>query len=462
MAAITSSGAGSGLQVNSLVEQLVAAERAPYDARLTRVDTKLTTEFSALSQLKAAMSSFQSALTTLKAADAFALRKATVSDETAFTATASSTAASGSYDVEVKQLARAAQLGSAPFLAGADAVVGTGTLAISMGTATFNITLDAEHSTLGNIRDAINNAPANPGVRATLIRGVAGSQLVLTGAATGAGKAIKVLASGGNGGLAQIAYDPPGITGLDLIGDPPQDAIVFVSGIEIHSADNSIDEAIDGVTLSLKKADEGTLVSLTVASDDSGIQSRATGFVNAYNVLANQIAKLRSYDAATKAAGPLLGDAMLRNIESQMRRLVSEPVSSGTQPYTTLASLGITSTVTGTLALDSAKFNAALAANPAAAGAVFGSTDGVAKRLDSFLTGHLATTGDLATRDAGITTRRKDLTAQQTALDARMAVIQARYLKQFTALDSLLTQMQSTSSYLATQLNQISSIGNQS
>ena len=455
MAAITSAGAGSGLDVNSLVTQLVAADRAPYDNRLATADSRLTTEFSALSQLKGAMSSFQSALSTMKDTTSYVLRKASVGDPSAFTATLGSSAVAGNYDIDIVQLAKSAQLKSAPFTGGATSEVGTGTLLLSMGAASFSVTLAAPANTLADVRDAINSASGNPGINAALVSGVNGAQLVLTGTATGATNAIKVTTSGGDGGLAQLVYDPPTTTALIPI-SAAQDAIVNVSGITVNSASNTIDKAIDGVTLNLLTADPGTPVSLAVTNDQSGMQSRVNSFVSAYNVLANQIAKLRSYDPATKAAGPMLGDAMLLNIESQMRRLMSAPVSGLTGPYTSLASLGITSSVSGTLSVDATKLQAALTASPTAVGAVFGSTNGVAGRLYTFLDNHLSATGDITHRDATITANRKDLTTQKDALDARMAVIQARYQKQFSALDQLLTQMQSTSAYLVKQLSQSS------
>ena len=77
----------------------------------------------------------------------------------------------------------------------------------------------------------------------------------------------------------------------------------------------------------------------------------------------------------------------------------------------------------------------------------------MAATLYNFLDSHLSATGDITNRDATITANRKDLIARKQALDDRMAVVQARYQKQFNALDQLLTQMQSTSSYLAKQLS---------
>lgn len=452
MATITSSGAISGLNVSSLVSQLVAAERGTYDARFTRAEAKVTTQMTALAQLKSAMSGFRTALGALEDPEDFSPRRVSIDDDQFFTATATSAAAAGRYDVEVLQLAQAAQLGSLAFAGGQTTVVGTGTLTLALGAESFSVTLASGANTLADLRDAINNASGNVGVRATIIRDVAGAHLVLSGTDTGAASTLRITASGGDGNLAQFAYDPPGTPGTYAVLSAAQDAVVRVAGYEIRSADNSIEGAIDGVTLNLRRAEPGTTASLSVATDDAAIRDRVSGFVNAYNTLAKQIARLRSYDAETKAAGPLLGDAMLRNVEGQLRRLVSDPVSGSSGNYTALVNIGITSAVDGTLTLDQTRFDAALAADPLAVARLFTSAEGVASRVGDFLDRKLATDGELASRDAGLASRQKDITKQREALDARMQLLQARYTKQFNALDSLLTQLQSTSSYLSQQL----------
>jgi flagellar hook-associated protein 2 len=421
-----------------------------------RIDTKLTTNFTALSQLKGSMATFQSALSGLKDASTLIARKTTLSGDKNFAAAASSSAVAGAYSVEVVQLAKAGQLRSAPFLGGPTSVVGTGTLTLSMGSASFDVALDATNNTLAGIRDAINSAPNNTGVRATILTGVDGSHLVLTGDKTGLANAVKVTQSGGDGGLAQLVYDPPNPSTQTSI--DAQDAIVNLSNVEVRSTTNTVTGAIDGLTLTLKAAAPGTIETLTVANDDSAVQNKANAFVTAYNALAKQIATLRSYDPAAKKAGPMLGDSMLLGIESQLRRTVSNPVSGATQPYTTLANVGIAFTTDGTLVLDSTRFQAAMSANSSAVSAVFGSSNGVATQLNSYLDKQLSASGTIASRTTGIDAQRKDLTARQTALDARMVVVQARYQKQFTALDSLLSRMQSTSSYLTQQLAQSTSI----
>lgn len=453
MPTITSTGVGSGLDINSLVSQLVAAERAAPEQRMVREDAKLTTEFTALASLKGAMSSFRTAVAALRLSTSLDLRKATVGDDTAFTASATGQAAAGSYDVEVVQLATAARIGSALYPTGPDSVVGTGTLNISVGGSSFSIEIGESNDQLGQIRDAINASEDNPGVRATLIRdsGGTGSYLVLTGTATGAANAISVSATNADAGLAQLVSD---LNAADVDRDVvAQDAIVFVSGYEIHSTTNTVSGAVDGVTLNLLKAEEGTLVSLNIERDDAAIQKKVEGFVSAFNALAQQITNLSRYDAATQSAGPLLGDAMLRGVDSQVRRIMGEAVSGLAGNYTTLASLGISTTATGTLQLDSAKLQTALQADAAAVANVFGSDNGVAKRLDTFLGERLSVGGELAARDDRIANRRKELEVRREALEARMEVIQARYLRQFTALDTMLSQLQSTSSFLSQQLS---------
>jgi len=458
MATISSTGIGSGLDINSLVTQLVAAERAAPEQRINRDTSKVTTEFTAMATLKGAMSSFQAAVNALKGADAFAPRKATVSDEEAFTASVTSKAAAGNYDVEVVQLATAARVGSALFPAGPDSVVGTGTLTVAMGDKSFSVDITSDNS-LAAIRDAINSSKDNPGVRATLIRDTSGSgsYLVLSGSKTGADNAITVSSTGADAGLAQLVTD---FQTVDPDRDvTAQDAIVFVSGYEIHSDTNKVSGAIDGVTLSLKKAEDGALVSLNVERDDATIQKRAETFVSAYNVLAQQIASLSRYDATTKTGGPLLGDSMLRSLDSQVRRILSQPVAGATGGYTTLASLGITTNVNGTLQLDASRFSDALAADPDAVSRIFTATDsGVAPRLADFLQTKLSSTGEFAARDQRIADKRRDLAKQTDALDVRMEMIQARYMKQFTALDSMLSQLQSTSSYLSQQTTSLQNL----
>ena len=462
---LSSAGIGSGLNVNALVSQLVATERTPTDTRLTNQDATLTAELTAIASLKGALGSLQGAVSGMIGTSSFDLRSATVGDNSFFTASATSDAVAGHYDVEVVQLATAGRISSTGF-ATADTTIGTGTLAINVGSAELKVTIDSQHSTLAQIRDAINNATDNPGVTATLITDQNGAHLVLTGNKTGAANAVSVNTTdsvdsdgntGDSSGLSQLFTMAP----QDPVKDVAQDAIVKVGGFEIHNDTNTIDGAIQGVKMVLLKANAtGVTTSLDVARDTAGIQGKAQGLVDVFNNLAAKISSLSSYDATTKSAGPLLGDSLLVGIDSQVRRILSTPVAGITGNYTTLASLGITTNADGTLSLDAAKFQSALSADPQAVTQIFASSNGVASQLNTYLTDQLSSTGNIAARTTSLDTQQQDIQDQRDALDARMQVVQDRYLQQFTALDTLLSQMQSTSTYLTQQLQGLSNLAN--
>ena len=440
MSTISSTGIGSGLKIDDLVSQLVAAERSAGQTRIDNKKTRLTEQFSAMATLMGGMSAFQASLNSLITAGSFNSRKVSVSDESAFTAKATGSAAAGTYDVQVEQLAKAAQLGSDAFASGS-AEVGTGKLTISVGNSSFSIDVADGSNSLANIRDAINDASDNTGVQASLLTDVEGTHLVLTSTKTGADRTLTVTASGGDGGLEPLESME--------VRSVAKDAIVFVSGYEIHSSSNTVSNAIEGVTLTLKApTEEDSTVLLSVDRDDAAIQDAAKKFVDAYNSLAGTIKSLSKYDVSTDTGGPLLGDAMLRNIDSQVRKLISSPVAGVSGSYTTLASLGITTQADGKLKLDSAKFNAALEANPGAVSDIFTSSNGVAVKLADFMGAKTSSTGELTVRSSNITDSLVDLKEQQDVLNARMKVIEQRYYKQFNALDSLLAQLNTTATSL--------------
>jgi flagellar hook-associated protein 2 len=450
VATIRSPGIGSGLDINSLVQQLVAAERAPYATQITRRETKATLQISALGTLKGALSTFKSALDPLKTEGAFNPRTTTSADTNVFTATATSSAAVGTYEIEVVSLAKSHQLASGPFADGSTAIVGTGTLTITQGDQSFEVVIDSESNTLAGIRNAINAAAGNTGVQATLLNEENGSRLVLTSTKTGEDYAIRVTASGGDGGLDALVYDPGNQTNLSEL-RAATDAHIRIAGFDHFSSTNTVSGAIDGVTLTLKAESDGP-VTLTVANDDAMLLDRVKRFVSEYNKLNESLARLRSYTPATRQAGPLLGDPLLRGIEDELRAGLVDPVSGLTGNYTMLATLGITRQLDGTLALDEAKFNAALAEDRRAVAAVFGSENGVAARLAKTLEARLRSDSAIETRNKALQSEVERIQREKEALDARMLVVEERYRRQFTALDALLSRMQSVSGFLASQL----------
>lgn len=444
---------GSQIDVQSLVSQLIAAERAPLDTRIKRETERVTTQISAVGTLMGALSQFRGTLSSLKSVEAFTTRSATTGDETIFKATATATAERGSYDIAVVQLAQAHQLSSNPFAGGADQAIGTGTLSLSLGAKSFSVEIDASNNTLAGIRNAINDAEDNPGIRATLIHGEGGSRLVLTSDATGAENVISVAQSGGDGGLAALTYDVDDTTNYTQI-TAAQDAVLNVANAQVISDSNTISGAIDGVTLTLIGASaEGETTTLTVDYDRATVVKRVEAFVNAYNSLMGNIAKLRSYDATTRSAGPLLGDSLLMSIENQIRRTLSGAVEGAVAGYETLAAIGITTQADGRLEIDSAKLNEALDSDFAAVGRLFGSEQGgIGRQLAEQLDARLQFDGALQTRSKGLAEQQRDIENRKLEIDARMLARQQAYIAQFTRLDQLLSQLQVTSSYLTQQI----------
>lgn len=449
---------GSQIDVQSLVSQLVAADRARPEAQIARDTSRVTTQISALGQLMGSLANFRSTLASLQTTGAFSTRAATSSNQDVVAATVSSSAVPGSYDIDVEQIAQAHQISSNPFADGGTSVVGTGSLTISLGSKSFTVDIAEGKATLADIRNAINSASDNVGVRATLVQGTTGSRLVLSSSQTGAANNIELTQSGGDGGLAQLEYSDSVTTNFTQI-KAAQDAIVYIAGAQTTSASNTIENAIDGVTLTIKKVttEESGPVGLTVSYDSSALTTRIKSFVNAYNALAAQISRLRSYDATTKTAGPMIGDSLLTSIESEMRRTATSVVPGQTRGFETLAAIGITTQLDGTLGVDDAKLQKALTSNFEAVGKLFGSDDGIARRLYTQADERLKTGGALDARNKTLSEQQRAIQKRKDDLDVRMVAVQQSYLQQFTRLDTLLSQLQVTSSYLT---QQIESLGN--
>ena len=455
MPAITSAGLGSGLDIESLVSKLVAAEGQPASLRLATKEAKLQTDLSALGSLKGALSAFQTSVQGLKDASAFQPRTALSSNTDLFTVAANSSAVAGSFSIKVDQLAQSQKLRSADLAFASDtALVGAGTLTLGLGAgpdSSFTISTD-NTTTLAGIRDAINQASDNPGISASILKvSDTDSRLVLTSNKTGAINTISVVAPL-TGGLERLA------TGNLIPVQPASDAIIHVDGQTVTRASNSFSDVISGVTISLKQADPdpdplktGTL---SIALDKESAKSKVNDFIKAYNSLASTMSGLSSYNTQTKQAAQLFGDSTLRGVQNQIRQALANPVQ-GATGFPTLAEIGIKTNKSGVLELDSTKFDSVMASNFDAVSQLFSSTNGLATRLDSVLNNYLSSDGALSSRLDGVNKQIGGITDQRDKLNVRLAGLEARYRKQFTAMDTLLGQLTATGSYLTQQLDNL-------
>jgi flagellar hook-associated protein 2 len=442
---LTSMGVGSGLDVATLVNQLVAAKKAPQQNQITSQAASANTQLSALGQINAALSALQSAMASISDGSAFSAHSVTSSDTDVLNATATGNAVAGSYKIEVTQLASALKASSGAFT-DSSTQIGTGTLTITVGGQAMNLSIDGSNGSLASIRDAINKASDNPGVSATIVNGTDGAHLVLSGTRTGAANGFTVSSSGGDGGLAALNYDPAASSGNGLsVINAASDALYTIDGLAANSAGNSISTAIDGLTLNLSTLGTSTV---SVADDPSKATSALTNLVNTYNSFVGIYQNLTKYDATSKVAGAMIGDATLNGINSTLSRIIG-----GSANGATLSSIGISLQVDGTLKLDNDKLSAALGDGGKQVSDLFGGDNGFSAQLGAQLTQWVGDGGVLAGRTDSISQQLKDLGDQQTALDARMDSLTARYQAQFTALDTLMSKLNSTSSYLQQQFD---------
>jgi flagellar hook-associated protein 2 len=448
MATITSSGTGSGLDIAGIVDKLVAAERAPMANRLTAKESKANELLSALGKFRSSLATFQDSLKGLKDLSTFQGRKITVGDDKVFTATASGASLPANYSVEVTALATAHRLSTAA-QADATTAVGSGIISITVNGTTSNIAIDGVANSLNDIRNAINAAPDNPGVRATIVTGTDGAHLVLSATNTGLANAITVAVSGGDGGLSPFVYAAGGPSNTMTQLDAAADAGAIIDGVVVSSATNTITAAIEGVTLNLVSANPGTKLALGISYDTNSAKQSVGNFVNNYNKLIDTITELTRYNKDTKDAAPLLGDATVRSIRDQLRREISSVP--GTDAAS-LASIGVTTQIDGKLATDATRLDTAVAADFDSIGELFSGTTGLATRLDTIASATLSGASAIATREGNLKTTLKSITTQRAALDERLVLIRARLSKQFNAMDSLLAQLKTTSSFLSAQL----------
>ncbi|ANO51040.1 flagellar filament capping protein FliD [Woeseia oceani] len=458
MASIISTGIGSGLDVSSLVSQLVAAEGQPAERRIATGEAKAQARLSAFGTLKSSLSEFRDKLDGMRTLNNFLTRQASSGNDEIFSVNVNSNALPARYAVEVVNTASAQKLQSGAF-ADADAIVGTGTLQLDVGGTAFSIEVDEENNTLSGIRDAINLATDNSGVAATIVNAAGGSYLILSADNTGAANSITVTQSGGDGGLAALAYDPA--NGLNSLTESiaAQDALIRIDGLDVTSSSNSITGAIDGVTIEVHASNAGSTETLAVENNTAAVKLRVNEFVESYNQLVATFDQLTSFDAESEIAGPLLGDSSLRAVRDQLRREMSTSIGDLGATFNTLREIGIEIGLDGTMSVVPEDLDAALADNFNNVGQLFASENGFAVRLFERVDGFLDDDGPLTTRTDGLNTTIEQYSEQRDRLNERLELLETRLLRQFNALDALVGQLSNTSNFLTQQLASLPSIG---
>ncbi len=463
--AISSSGIGSGLDVDSIVTRLMDVERQPLVA-LARREAQFTSQLSTLGTIKGALSGFQTAAGALKTAGSSTAYKLNSSDSASVSGSAGPASAAGTYSVTVTQLAQAQRLVAAGQTS-PGAAIGDGTpttLAFSFGTvtggtfddnsgtysgATFTVDpgktavqveIGGSNNTLEGIRDAIN--AANAGVTAAIVNdgSAAPYRLTLTSNATGAKSSLRIDVTGNADIATLLANDSAGTQNLRQT-QAALDAELSVSGIAISRPTNNVADAIQGVTLKLSKL--GSDVTVSVARDSTAISSALKSIVDSYND-AN-----RAIKNATALQAVLQGDSSTVSILRRLRAALGTVLSDSGGSVTSLSQLGVSFQKDGSLQFDGTKAQRAIDADPAsvmAAAASFG------KSLSTLADSLAGTGGALQARSDGINRSIAALTRRGDTISQRLDGVEKRLRAQFTALDTLMSSMQQTSNFLTQQL----------
>lgn len=454
MANIQFGGLITGLDTNALVAGLVQAERRSITV-LQNQKVRFQAQDAVFTSVIGALGSLKSSAQNLSATTDFIKRNATSSNEAVLTVSASSTADLGSSVIAVDSLAKAQSIQSYSFTATTDAV-GTGTLVLSIGGNSTNVTINGTNNTLAGLRDAINNSGA--AVTASIVNVSGGAtpdyRLVVQSENTGTANAVTI-----SGSLTGGADPFPGGGQIVQTGS---DALFSVNGLQVSRSSNTISDVISGVTFTL--LDEGDkngtvdatdpTAKITVAANNSAITSAVQELIENFNAVNKIVNDQFTLDPNTNRQGSTAGDASLRGMLSQLRNELSR--SGGTSAsYKYLSDVGIKFQKDGSLTLDDGKLADALEDDATAVANLFlASQEGIGKRIpdtvDDFIS---AVDGALVFRQKGIGKSVKQIDEKIAREERRIATMEERLVKQFSALEQLVSQLKSQGEFLAQQMS---------
>lgn len=475
MAGVT--GIGSGVNIDEIVKASVAAEKAPKQNQIDKLESKTTTKLTSLGSLKSAVSEFQTALSLLNSPTSFLSKSATSTNTSALSATGSASAIAGSYKIEVSKLASSSKIASAAISGGSTTAFNTGSLEIKVGSDTaLTINVDSTNNTLAGVRDAINAQGKTAGLSATIVTDSQGSRLVLSSTKMGDGNDITMTGTStgtGKASLEDLTFPGATLDPTSFASTAEYDAAVAkagktlttaasakltIDGLDVVSDSNTIDKAIDGVTIKLTgttKTDEP--LTLSVADNTSAVKANVQNFVTAYNKMMSTISSLTKVTTVANSnpvVAGLAGDSTARSLVSSVRsELVANQENGGA--ISALANLGITTKMDGTLEVNSAKLDTAISENYEGVAAYFTGDDGLASRLTTKLKPYTDGGGILQQRTDQLSDTISSLDKQQKDLDLRMTALQTRLYKQYNAMDALVSQLTNTSSGLMSQLDSL-------
>lgn len=452
--AIKSSGVGSGIDTDAIVTALVNAEKAPKQKQIDTQTLTTTTTLTAVGTVKSSLETYRAAVAAMNKASAFSGLTGASSNEKAASVTVTDSASDGTYTLEVTSLASSSKISSGVYAEKSAAVVNATTsaqdLTISQSGKESKVSIPAG-ATLAQTRDLINTQMASRGISANILTDASGSRLVLSSSTTGKGTEISMSANA-DSGLDKLTTSTT-VT-------EPANAIYKIDGIEMESSTNTVAAAISGVSLKLLEAGKSTI---TVSTSTDTLKKATTGFVDAYNALMTQLSTLTKVSTSadgTTSGGGLTGDSTVRHLIQSMR---NELVTSSGSSKATLSQFGInTDQKTGLLVMDDTKWTAAMAdtANVAAIQDMFTGKNGLLSRMTSATDAYAVKGGILSSRSDSLSNTLTKLTEQQETLNRRISNLTTTLTAKYTAMDTLVAQLNATSKSIMTTLNALNNADN--
>lgn len=449
-------GIGSGVDTGALVSSLVSAVRDPKEKVITDRQSLNSARVSALASASSSLDTFADALNSLLQGSGYSGTPVSNDSSIANVSLLPGGEITGlPAQLEVRQLASAQVLASSP-VAGATATstVGLGKLNLKVGSgAAVPIEITSANNSYQGLAQAINNA--NAGVTATVVTDNQGTRLVIKGA-TGGASNFTLTNDTGDADLAKFAWNNADSATMERL-STAQDSIIALDGVEQRYSGNTIDNAIPNLRIDLGKAAPGATVSLTKSEPTTSMRDLLVEFVNAYNSLMKGLNTASSSGTDQSTSGVLAGEAAVRDMKRQLSAMTSTAMAS-TGAYKTLADIGIATNRDGTLKLDTAVLDKAIAANPAAITqmlnpAVSTSTNpGLAGLMDGVRDKIQVKDGSLASAQAKYKELADSLTEQLEKLDTQMANYEEQLTSVYSKMESRLTALKATQSYLEQQI----------
>ena len=444
---VSALGAGAGFDSKAIVEALVESERAPQQSSLDRLISRSETRVSAFGVVKSTLELVREQFRKLNDVSDLNAFSTQSSDATLMSASASSAASSGTYNVSVSQLADRDSYTFDGFDSKTSTLNDGNTLTITVTKDGVNTDLTVSSPTLTNIVETINDSDL--GITANVIdTGQSSGRYVLSiSSETGVDNAFSISSSVMTGQVRQSTA---------------QNAALTVNGVSISSSSNSVGSALAGVTLDLK----GTFASetITVIRDTAGVKAEIETLVDVYNDAQAIFNSLRTgSDPNDELVGALSTDTIFRSVQSSFRNTFSSISSTASGDISYWADLGVSVQRDGTLAIDDDRLNSALAnsfddvvtaltADTESQTDIGTASRGLAGDMSAMIRNLTKANGSIANAINSSNSNLSDYEARLVQLDARMDRIKERYTQQFAAMQSIVDGFNATGEYLKNNL----------